>query len=325
MKSTLIDDAGKFWYFNNGITVLCESVKKTRRGGQDRAIGQFVCEGVSVVNGAQTVGSIASAVTQGFQRAKSGRVLVRFISLEDCPQDFATEVTKATNTQNRIEGRDFASLDPNQERLAQELKMDVGKLYAFKAGDVVPSPGDGCTIDESTIALACAYNKLELSTEVKQAIGRLWKDIKKPPYTLIFHNKLSALQMWNAVRVMRLVDDTLERILLQNDCQGVKERVAIHGNRLILHHVFQDLEFHKFSEPTFEFSSIQQKVEKLTVTVFNQVVDFILLEKSFSQVYLNTLFKNHDKCNRLSAMIQHPILLDEKIYVPLEIQPRLLE
>ncbi len=294
MKSTLIGDSGKFWYFNNGITVLCESVKKTRIGGQNRGIGRFICEGVSVVNGAQTVGSIASTVTHGFQLAKEGRVLVRFISLENCPPDFAAEVTKATNTQNRIERRDFASLDPNQERLSQELKLDVGRIYAFKSGDTVPSPGDGCTIDEATVALACAYNKLELATEVKQAIGRLWKDIKKQPYTYIFNDDLSALRLWNSVKVMRLVDNTLERILSAKEISDVEQRVAIHGNRFVLHHVFQNFKLYEFDAPGFEFDSISGQVEKLTVAIFGHVVELIQRDQNFGQVYLNTFFKNHD-------------------------------
>jgi hypothetical protein len=147
MKVTLVREAGKFWYFNNGITILCNKITKKPIGGASRDTGQFTCEGVSVVNGAQTVGSIAIAVSQGFPKAKDAKVLVRFISLENCPPDFGIEVTTATNTQNRIERRDFASLDITQERLRTELALDLGKIYVYKTGEKVPVYQDGCDIE----------------------------------------------------------------------------------------------------------------------------------------------------------------------------------
>jgi hypothetical protein len=58
MERTISDASERFWYFNNGITILCQSVKKALLNGVDRAWGVFRCNGVSVVNGAQTVGAI---------------------------------------------------------------------------------------------------------------------------------------------------------------------------------------------------------------------------------------------------------------------------
>ncbi|MEU8782133.1 AIPR family protein [Streptomyces sp. NPDC048637] len=43
-----------------------------------------------------------------------GRVLIRLISLEDCPDSFGDQVTVSMNTQNPIEERDFKSRDPLQ-------------------------------------------------------------------------------------------------------------------------------------------------------------------------------------------------------------------
>jgi hypothetical protein len=51
---TLLNEPGRFWYFNNGITVLCETVAKSPKGGTSKKNGRFEFRGVSVVNGAQT-------------------------------------------------------------------------------------------------------------------------------------------------------------------------------------------------------------------------------------------------------------------------------
>lgn len=158
---TLVNDLGRFWYFNNGITVLCEKVEKTPYGGTSKKTGRFEFRGASVVNGAQTVGCIGQAAQDHPDAIADARVPARFISLEGCPPDFAGEVTRATNTQNRVERRDFVALDPQQDRLATELAIDQ-KRYAIKSGEKPPPPESGCTIIEATIALACAHFRRRL-------------------------------------------------------------------------------------------------------------------------------------------------------------------
>lgn len=78
----------RFWYLNNGITALCDRIRKKPIGGADRKIGEFTCEGVSIVNGAQTVGSITTARAKDPEAVSNARVAVRFISLENCPRTF---------------------------------------------------------------------------------------------------------------------------------------------------------------------------------------------------------------------------------------------
>lgn len=87
---------------------------------------------MNIVNGAQTVGVVWELNRKDPPHLASldGRVHIRIISLENCPEGFGTDLTRATNTQNRILNRDFAALDPNQQRLAVEMSMD-GRRYAF--------------------------------------------------------------------------------------------------------------------------------------------------------------------------------------------------
>ncbi|PYR31209.1 MAG: hypothetical protein DMF90_26075 [Acidobacteria bacterium] len=73
-----------------------------------------------MVNGAQTVGTIAQVFGAG-DAIQGAKVPAKFISLGNCPDGFAADVTRAANTQNRIERRDFAALDPRQEELRIEL------------------------------------------------------------------------------------------------------------------------------------------------------------------------------------------------------------
>ena len=169
----------KFWYFNNGITVLSQNLHRKPIGGTKRASGVFVCEGATIVNGAQTVGCIGEAFARHPDQVNQARVGIRLISLGNCPEGFETEVTRATNTQNRIERRDFASLDPEQERLRKELLLDLNKFYVYKTGDPPPSPAEGCTIDDATVALACAHDDLALAVQAECEVGKLWRTCRR--------------------------------------------------------------------------------------------------------------------------------------------------
>jgi hypothetical protein len=52
IAATLTGDANHFWYYNNGITIIAEDLKRQAIGGSDRSVGMFDCKNVTVVNGA---------------------------------------------------------------------------------------------------------------------------------------------------------------------------------------------------------------------------------------------------------------------------------
>jgi hypothetical protein len=103
---TIQNEASHFWYYNNGITALCSEIEKKPFGGDTREFGIFECRNVKIVNGAQTAGSMASARAAGATEVGKAKVLLRLISLEKTPPDFAAFITRFTNTQNRIEKKD---------------------------------------------------------------------------------------------------------------------------------------------------------------------------------------------------------------------------
>jgi len=294
ISTTLLTDPSKFWYFNNGITVLCARIEKAPAGGASRKSGKFAFEGATVVNGAQTVGSIGQAADVDASKVADARVHVRFISLEHCPPDFATDVTRATNTQNRVERRDFVALDQEQERLRTDLQLDEGKTYAIKTGEPDPRRSQGCTVVDATIALACAYSP-DLAVQAKREIGRLWEDVTKPPYKLLFNGGVTATRLWRAVESLRAVDDALRKEQKQLD--GRDRSVAIHGNRLIAHAVFGALPDKSLDDPSADFAAIKATVPDLTGRALAEVQTIV--ERDYPANYLAALFKNRSRCREL--------------------------
>jgi hypothetical protein len=296
MEMTIDRSPEKFWYSNNGITVLCGSVDKTVLNGDSRDYGIFDCQGVSVVNGAQTVGVIWEMARRDatLVRSPDAKVHIRLISLRDCPPGFDVDVTRATNTQNRIQHRDFAALDQRQQLLAREMSLD-GRRYAFKSGDPDPKGEEGCNIEEATVALACATDDVAMAVQAKREVGALWRDITKPPYTTLFHDRLSARDVWRAVLVLRAVSDQLES--LASAPQPRAELVAVHGNRFILRRVFRDPEVTAFRDPSISEILISERAQEATDRVFGEVAKQV--QERYPNAYLANLFKNTQKCKAL--------------------------
>ncbi|MCO6435826.1 MAG: AIPR family protein [Phycisphaerae bacterium] len=298
ITETLLQEPENFWYFNNGVTALADSIQKKPLGGENRQSGYFVCQGVSIVNGAQTVAAITQASrvnTDTFQRA---RVFIRFISLEQCPDGFATRVARATNTQNRIERQDFAALDKEQERIRIEMQLD-GRIYVVKRGERDPDPDKGCTLTHATIALACAHPDLSLAVQAKRELGKLWEDIDRQPYRLLFNDELTGDQVWRRVEVMREVDKVIRG--LEFAASGRNRLIAVHGNRFILHHVFRLCMIKNGPIDRQELSKLGASAKEFTAKVVEIVTRAV--ESVFPGSYPASLFKNVTKCKRLSESV----------------------
>ena len=295
--ATLKDAPDKFLYFNNGIMLLCGELEKQPLGGKSRSSGVFECRGASITNGAQTAGSIISALSVLGANPSSARVMVRLISLEGCPPDFAFEVTRATNTQNKIEKRDFASLDKEQSRLRSDLLLSLGKEYVFRAGDQPPAPDKGCTLDEATVALACANPDISYCVAAKSNISKLYEYIEKPPYTILFNSALTATKLWRSVEVLRAVDTILKGE--QKKREGKERLIAIHGNRVLLYLVFRAL-----GPSVFEAENVDVEIAQIPLLVqgfLDQIIPQVMTNHATS--YAGNIFKNTTKCKEIVAAI----------------------
>jgi hypothetical protein len=298
MSRTLSEGQANFWYFNNGVTALCTSVQKLAKGASSRTYGQFKLSGVSIVNGAQTVAAIARA-TKEHTDPVDARVWVRFISLEGCPPEFASDVTEATNTQNTVERSDFVALDPEQARLRTELLLSLQKTYSIKRGEETPPREYGCTVAEATVALACAEAEPALAVIAKSAVGRLWEATDRPPYKQLFNGATTAHRLWACVEVARSVDRALEK--KRAGLEGRARAVAVQGNRIALHLVFRELDLAiaegRGAEWESELDSVGERAEQLLDSMIKHV------EAEYPGNYITSLFKNASRCGALVELV----------------------
>jgi hypothetical protein len=271
IAETLRNTPERFWYFNNGITILCGSVGKTPKfapapGGP----GDFVLEGANVVNGAQTVAAIHRTLQQSAGAPNPARVLVRLISLQNCPEGFGELVTQKTNTQNRVETRDFRALDRDQHSLRQDFTHSLNKRYVIKRGEEEPALENGCTIVEAAVALACAHKSAEYAARAKRDEALLWED---RIYHAIFGVHPNAYRVWRSVLLLRAVRSTLDS--LAKDLVGRAAAVASYGDLLITHVVFRSVDTSKIDDQQAPWEVAIDLVPELTKSVLGWLIDSI--------------------------------------------------
>ncbi len=288
--ATLAGKPEEFWYLNNGITAICTQFTKTAFGGDTRQAGTFIFQGLQIVNGAQTVGSIAKASEKYTGNLARAFAMIKVISLEGSPLGFTDVVTVATNRQNRVEEKDFLALDPNQTRLKNELHSK-GIQYVFRSGEAVVDKAKGFDAQEIMIALACADSNVAAAVLAKRNIGLLL-DRKSSIYTSLFSPALTGEAAWRLVEKSRMVDLAIQKIMLSEGQR--RKQILTHGNRVITWAAFNVGNLRAIDNADLLFSLIGRTAER--------VEDFI--RKNYPDSYLAVFFKNTQKCVELSDALK---------------------
>jgi hypothetical protein len=257
---SLHEEPYEFWYRNNGVTILCDSLRLTPRS-RSSPYGPATIEAtnVSVVNGAQTVAAIAAAVKDGDGPASEALVGVRII--ESADEATSAEITKATNTQNHIERRDFVALDEVQLAIREEFFLTLGLTYTIRRSEFEPSPESGCTVREAAIALACAHADPRLAQRVRTNEDLLWEEGIHGAYTRIFGERPPAIQIWRSVQLLRRVRDSLHA--MQAELEGRAAAVAEQGSLVIAHIVFQEIGRDGIDDVDYDWRAVLDQVPDL--------------------------------------------------------------
>lgn len=220
IERTVRTRPGDFFYLNNGITVVAVSV--TPAPGTPHRCA-FALKSLSIVNGAQTAGAIATA-TLGGEVSPEAKLLITIIEIGDGADDLGLRITRARNHQNVVRGVDFAALDPNQERLRQELAA-AGVIYFYRpSAEARARRDDAFTLEEAAVAIACLAftprsavelqlqprptNAVDFVVTAKKEVGRMWEQ-DGTMYSHLFPAALSGVRMCRLVRIYRFIDRIL--------------------------------------------------------------------------------------------------------------------
>lgn len=121
IKDTLIKEPKFFWYFNNGITILSESIEENKKDNE------LILNNPQIINGCQTVTQIGENTTS------NALLCAKIIEVTDSliNQKFIDGIIEANNRQNPVDERILKSNHPLQVKLQRSLEH-LGYYYERK-------------------------------------------------------------------------------------------------------------------------------------------------------------------------------------------------
>ncbi len=132
IQTTLSSPEGrsKFWYYNNGIAVVCDRIEVDSK----KSPAQAVIKNLQIVNGCQTTTTLGELADELEAESDSpAYVLVRFIESDD--SELQGEISRFNNRQNAVKDRDLMSNDDPQARLEKQFaEQDPPWFYERKRG-----------------------------------------------------------------------------------------------------------------------------------------------------------------------------------------------
>lgn len=259
LVETLIENPESFWYRNNGMTILCDTVDVRHWNKAAYGPVELTLRGASVVNGAQTAMATYEAMRKAPDAVGRAYVGLKVISTKDCPENFGATVTRATNTQNHVGRRELVvALDPVQSDIRLDFALTLQKEYVFKAGEKEPTAEVGCSVVEAAVALACAHSNPDLAIRAKRSTDLLWEE---GTYKLLFGDQPSALQIWRSVQVYRAVRTALYGSRANRE--GRAQTIAEYGDTLVGHIVLQHIDAEEFESADADWEVVLESVPDL--------------------------------------------------------------
>lgn len=315
---TLVETPEDFFYHNNGIAVLCDTVAPAP-GARMNSGGVLQLAGARVVNGAQTIASIARAMETAPEQVARATVGIKIICLTGSPEGFGTSVTRAMNTQNAMVLQDYVALDAEQQRLARDFRDHLNRDYILQRGSAPPATEDaGCFVGEAGEALVCADEDAALTALVRKDPESLWDTEEDGLYKRLFGGPLKAEAVWRQVCLLRVVRKRLNR---EREVRVDKAAlIAEHGVLLCAHVVFRQLRDRWAAEDLSEqeWRSVLEEAAELVPKVLD------LLIHHHGELYSMPVatLRNPDRCRELAAHVYAGLNGTEPVVLAVEDQPR---
>lgn len=296
IAETALENPESFWYFNNGITVLAESIEKSTENRDNRDFGYFSAKGASVVNGAQTVSVLGGLAKKGIDLSRL-EVPVRVISLSGQVAELRKDITRTNNTQNTILSKDFIAQDPVQESLQKQMSL-LDYEYQVKRNEYFVS-GERCfDLDEAIESLVMLSRQSNFAATFRKELGRFYIS-DRSLYKSLFNPSTSGYRVINAITFKRNVyvaASQLTHELPDEMRYGRKSQVLTNGLVITGQLVYKMIDIGDIIDSqihSWDAAVIKQQVD----VVASKIYDYC--EANYNGNYLRTLFQNAGKCGNL--------------------------
>lgn len=145
IRQTLLDpiEHNRFFYYNNGVTIICRHLEINKNGSNKWCVSVV---NPKVVNGCQTVNTIAYAIRESLEKQtisetkkffKHTKVLVKIFQVDkniEAEKNIYSNIVKYTNSQTGISAKDFTSRHEYFMKIQEEF-FKYGFYLIIKQSD----------------------------------------------------------------------------------------------------------------------------------------------------------------------------------------------
>lgn len=200
IETATSEDGPLFWYFNNGITMTCDSFSYPK--GKRAPIIEL--KNIQIVNGGQTSNALFEANKIDPDKLDDVLILVRIIETKS--QSVSLAIAESTNSQTPIKSRDLRSNDDIQKKL-EEAFEGMGLFYERKLKQHSDKPKN-IRVDALSAGQANLAYSLELPEVAKKDRGRVFADL----YDTVFTEELTADELWCALRLLKMIETEKRKV-----------------------------------------------------------------------------------------------------------------
>ena len=305
ISATVAERPAELVYLNNGLTAICTTITPLPGAIQDQ--GDFRVEGFSIVNGAQTVGSIATARNTHGPLAATAQVFITLIHVGDGAANVGPEITRARNTQNAIRGLHFAALDPEQERLRQELAISGIDYHYRPSAEAMQRGSHRITIEQAAIALGALKGQTRTVVAAKKESGQLY-DRNGVYYPTLFGPALSGIGLCRKVRLYEYLDSILGASEAAAPFSEYFQRMFYRHGRFFIIHILARRHQNLINKPELDISQPDRLELSRAVTEIAELI-FPLAEALRTQSgkgYLS-IFRNMTDAEPLAQTVMQEL------------------
>ncbi|WP_456092534.1 AIPR family protein [Neisseria sp.] len=203
IHATLEREPDNFYFFNNGLTLVCKSFNYNALQQDNFTIKT---KDLQIVNGGQTSMTLHRYLQTHDALSDNASVLVRIYALPDEQyENYVNKITHATNNQNPVDLKDLRANDEKQLQLEEGIK-GLGYTYHRKRSTVTVRPGD---ITSGSAAEAILSIIVQLPHQAKFKTSEHFGKF----YDKIFSNELNAAQTIIAVQIYRFTETRRKKLL----------------------------------------------------------------------------------------------------------------
>lgn len=268
IETTLDSEPTKFFFYNNGITIVAESISSSEINSGKKV--KLEISNFQVLNGGQTLRTIHNYNKKNknniVEKLSDAEVLVRMLNITD--DALKGRIGEYTNSQNSINERDLKSLRPEQVKLEDYLRSNK-ILYIRKKGDV----GHDDTEYDDSVSMELLGQILWAAKGYPELVSNKKREIFTVQYDTLFANNDDLLSL-------KTVDLIKKYKCIYKDYRTANKTVTVQKAMYVLY-LSEKLKSNKYKQISAKFESYLKSYK------YDNNVD-----KAESRILLDQKFKN---------------------------------